>query len=145
MSRDSLKRTLETLIREGLVLRNPGYGHPMRPEYILTPAGTRLAPWCVKAERLLAAVGSEEVTLRKWSLAVAFAIGEGHGRFSEMMEAVPGVSARALAMTLKNLQEAELVERMVREDYPPTPIYRLTRRGRRLTPLFAAGIPPVDS
>ncbi len=23
----------------GLVIRNPGYGHPLRPEYILTPEG----------------------------------------------------------------------------------------------------------
>ena len=30
--------TLSNLVDAGLVERNPGYGHPLRPEYLLTPA-----------------------------------------------------------------------------------------------------------
>src|SRR5947207_13068422 len=37
VTRDSLRRTLSALIDDGLVERNPGYGHPLRPEYVLTP------------------------------------------------------------------------------------------------------------
>ncbi len=36
MSRESLRRTLAALIESGLVGRNPGYGHPLRPEYVLS-------------------------------------------------------------------------------------------------------------
>ena len=43
MSRESLRRTLAALIESGLVGRNPGYGHPLRPEYVLTTRGDRIA------------------------------------------------------------------------------------------------------
>ena len=33
---ESLRRTLSYLQDEGLVARNPGYGHPLRAEYVLT-------------------------------------------------------------------------------------------------------------
>ncbi|MGH2451320.1 MAG: winged helix-turn-helix transcriptional regulator, partial [Candidatus Limnocylindria bacterium] len=39
LSRESLRRTLTALIDAGLVMKNPGYGHPLRPEYILTERG----------------------------------------------------------------------------------------------------------
>ena len=39
---DSLRRTLRSLDHLGLVTRNPGYGHPLRPEYVFTPAGRRI-------------------------------------------------------------------------------------------------------
>ena len=39
VSRDSLTRTLGALIDAGFVARNPGHGHPLRPEYILTKRG----------------------------------------------------------------------------------------------------------
>jgi DNA-binding HxlR family transcriptional regulator len=142
MSRDSLKRTLAALDEAGLVVRNPGYGHPMRPEYILTPEGLRVAPWCVRVHKLVRALGVEDVALRKWSLAVALALEAGNGRFSEVRAFLPGITARALALTLKELQTAGLVERVVVDAYPPTPVYRLTRRGRRLAPLFASRLVP---
>ena len=46
LSRESLRRTLGALIDGGLVGRNPGYGHPLRPEYVLTSAGERIAGAC---------------------------------------------------------------------------------------------------
>ena len=41
---ESLRRTLAYLQEEGLVERNPGYGHPLRPEYLLTRARTPARP-----------------------------------------------------------------------------------------------------
>jgi len=142
VSRDSLRRTLAALDAEGLVVRNPGYGHPMRPEYILTRQGRQVAPWCARAQRVVRALGAEDVAFRKWSLVVALALGEGNRRFSELRAFLPGITARALALALKNLQAAGLVERVVVDAYPPTPVYRLTRRGRRLAPLFSPGTVP---
>jgi len=132
LSRDSLRHTLNALIREGWVMKNPGYGHPMRPEYLLTSSGEELAPWCRRLLPLLAALGIKEVASRKWSMPVALALREGHPRFSELKASLPGLTSRALALTLKHLQIAGLVERQVSEDYPPSTRYRLTRRGRRL-------------
>ena len=36
VSKDSLARTLEHLRTLDLAVKNPGYGHPLRPEYVLT-------------------------------------------------------------------------------------------------------------
>jgi DNA-binding HxlR family transcriptional regulator len=129
VGRESLRRTLEALIAAGHVARNPGYGHPLRPEYVLTTSGRGVAERC---DRLLAALGSRaNVGLKKWSMPVLAALG-GSMRFSELREALPGVTARALALALKDLQAAGYVEREVVDDYPPTALYRLTCAGRRL-------------
>jgi DNA-binding HxlR family transcriptional regulator len=142
VSRDSLRHTLEALIENGWVLRNPGYGHPLRPEYVLTPQGAELAPACRRLLRVLRRLGVEETGLRKWTLPVILSLGRGPGRFSDLLGLLPGVTSRALAIALKALQAERLVERRVVEDYPPTTRYRLTRRGRRvLGPLENLPIP----
>jgi DNA-binding HxlR family transcriptional regulator len=130
VSRESLRRTLVALIDLGLVARNPGYGHPLRPEYVLTEAGAHVASRCT---RLLRALGdAREVALRKWSLPVLVALRDA-GRFSELREELPGITPRALALALKDLQAAGLVERRVDEDaYPPTVVYAATRAARPL-------------
>jgi len=129
-SRESLQRTLAALIDLGLVARNPGYGHPLRPEYVLTRRGIRVAARCT---RLLGALGDErEVALRKWSLPVLIALRRA-GRFSELRQELPGITPRALALALKDLQAAGFVERRVEEEtYPPTVLYAATRAARPL-------------
>lgn len=119
---ESLRRTLAYLQGEGLIERNPGYGHPLRPEYLLTDAGRRVAP---QAERLLSALGKhEDVGLKKWSLPVLAELAEPR-RFSELRAALPA-SPRALALALRDLEEAGLVRRTVTDDRPPQTRYAAT-------------------
>jgi DNA-binding HxlR family transcriptional regulator len=132
VGRESLRRTLDSLLELGLVARNPGYGHPLRPEYVLTRRGEDAARCCTK---LLAAV-DEDVLLRKWSLPVLAALTQP-ARFSELRTALPGVTPRALALALKDLQAAELVERRVEDAYPPRAVYSATTPGRRLQRIVA--------
>jgi DNA-binding HxlR family transcriptional regulator len=135
VGRESLRRTLAALTKLGLVRRNPGYGHPLRPEYLLTPAGERAAARC---ERLLAAAdGSRDVVLRKWSLPVLVALGR-EARFSELRDSLPGVTARALALALKDLERAQLVDRRVEETYPPAAVYAPTPAAARLQRILAS-------
>ena len=137
MSRDSLRRTLNALIESGWVMRNPGHGHPLRPEYILTPAGARIAPWSARLMRVLRTLGIEDVALRKWSMPVAFGLLGGRERFSGLRQLLPGATARALIIALKDLQAAGLVDRIVSNEYPPATYYQLTARGRKLRTLRA--------
>jgi DNA-binding HxlR family transcriptional regulator len=116
----------------GLVRRNPGYGHPLRPEYLVTDAGARAAAVCA---RLVAAAPEEVVNLRKWSIPALAALDSGR-RFSELRANLPGVTARSLALALKDLQAARLVEREVLGGYPPSTLYRPTAAGRRLQSLL---------
>ena len=58
-------------------------------------------------------------------------------RFSELRAALPEVTPRALALALKDLRTAGLIERRVEDAYPPTAMYAATPKARRLTRIFA--------
>lgn len=143
VSRDSLSQTLDDLIERGLVTRNPGYGHPLRPEYILTPAGAALAPSCLSLVRTLDELQAGDAALRKWSMPIVYALRTGPRRFSELKLLLPGITPRALTQTLKELLERALIARRVVDGYPPTSVYRITARGRALArwSLPAVGLP----
>ena len=129
VGRETLAQTLESLIELGLVRRNPGYGHPLRPEYLLTERGARLAPRCAALLRALAETGATDVALRKWSLPVLLAL-DGGRRFSELRAALPGITSRALALALKDLVAAGLVERTIVDGFPPGTAYTSTEAGQ---------------
>ncbi len=126
---ESVRRTLAYLQEEGLVERNPGYGHPLRPEYVLTAPGGQLVDRATEAWRAMA--GLEEVCLKKWSLPVLACLEEPQ-RFSELRAALPA-TARALALALRDLETAGLVRRTVTEDRPPRVRYEATPRARRIS------------
>jgi DNA-binding HxlR family transcriptional regulator len=127
VGRDSLRRALDALVDQGLVRANEGYGHPLRPEYVVSAAGRGAA---ATAARVLAA-GPADVLLRKWSVPVLAEIGDGR-RFSELRSSLAGVTPRSLALALQDLEAAGLVRREVLPTRPPSSVYRLTRRGRRI-------------
>lgn len=136
-ARDSLARTLTALIESGIVARNPGYGHPMRPEYLLSPAGARLGPLCLRLMEWLDRYGLQEVGLKKWSLPVVHAISCTDGRFNRIRSALPDATPRALAASLRDLQNAGLVNRFLVDADPPRTEYALTRRGKLLVPILS--------
>jgi DNA-binding HxlR family transcriptional regulator len=127
VGRDSLRRALDALVDQGLVRAHEGYGHPLRPEYVVSAAGRGAA---ATAARVLAA-GPPDVLLRKWSVPVLAEIGEGR-RFSELRSSLAVVTPRSLALALQDLEAAGLVRREVLPTRPPSSVYRLTRRGRRV-------------
>jgi DNA-binding HxlR family transcriptional regulator len=128
---DSLRRALHGLIELGYVRRNPGYGHPLRPEYLVTEPGREAGAACA---RLLRA-GDADLLLRKWSVPTLAQLREPL-RFSELRAALPGVTPRSLALALKDLEAAGLLRREVVDSRPPSTLYRSTARGARLLRLL---------
>jgi DNA-binding HxlR family transcriptional regulator len=120
ISRDALSRTLQALQDQDFVKRNPGYGHPLRPEYILTTRGERLSPAALELITTLQHWQLEDVVLKKWALPIINALEAKPMRFGELRQ-LP-LTARALSLTLKELELAELIEGA----------YQLTERGQRL-------------
>lgn len=127
VTRDSLRRALDALIELGYVQRNEGYGHPLRPEYLITPPGRDASALAGRVSRSSA----RETLLRKWSVPV-LAVLEEPRRFSEVRAALPGVTPRALALALRDLESAGLVRREVLPTRPPSTVYRPTTRAERL-------------
>jgi DNA-binding HxlR family transcriptional regulator len=127
VGRDSLRRALDRLVELGYVARNPGYGHPLRPEYILRPRGASPAELTMRILR----AGDSETLLRKWSVPVLAEL-EHERRFSELRAALPGVTPRSLALALQELEAAGMVRREVRATRPPSTAYGTTAAGRRV-------------
>ncbi|MGC4111572.1 MAG: winged helix-turn-helix transcriptional regulator [Nocardioides sp.] len=123
VTRESLRRALDGLVGLGYVRRNEGYGHPLRPEYLITERGRSAALLATRVE----ASSARETLLRKWSVPVLAALDEPR-RFSELRGALPGVTPRALALALRDLEEVRLVRRDVLPTRPPSTVYRSTRR-----------------
>lgn len=127
VGRESLQRALAALIDLGYTRPNTGYGHALRPEYVMTRSGRRAA---AIAARVVAA-GDPETLLRKWSVPVLAELGEQR-RFSELRAGLTGVTPRALALALQDLERAGLVRREVLATRPPSSLYRPTAAGRRV-------------
>lgn len=128
-SRAVVRATLEDLTEQDLVMANPGYGHPMRPETLLSPLGESAARPAVELLRALERREAAEAGLRKWSLPALAAVGAGAERFGEIRGLLAPVTARALAMSLKDLEEAGLIERTLLDESPPRAVYSATRAG----------------
>jgi DNA-binding HxlR family transcriptional regulator len=136
--RDTVRRTLEVMVRWRLVKRNPGYGHPLRPEYILTRRGARVGSVCADLMAVIRRLGIQDEAQHKWTMPVLYRLGNSARgqRFSQLEESLPGVTPRALAMALKEMKGVGLIERRVVDTYPPSSLYQLAPKGRRTLPLL---------
>src|ERR1700744_1208708 len=74
----------------------------------------------------------------KWTLIVLTALRSERRRFSELKREIPGVSQRMLAQTLRELERAHFVDRVVLSTTPPRVEYALTDLGRPLFPPLPA-------
>lgn len=135
LSRGSLTASLKYLVSVGLVRRNSGYGHPLRPEYLLAGQGIEMAAACAALDTYVNEAAVRDIAYRKWSLPVILAIADKRCRFSELRESLPGVTARALVLALKALESAGWVERQVDDGYPPATSYALGTAGQHVLAL----------
>jgi DNA-binding HxlR family transcriptional regulator len=136
-NRESLTRTLEGCIAAGWAMRNPGHGHPLRPEYILTEHGWRAAAMCQSIEETRRQIGLGPASFARWSLPIIGRIGGGANRFNAISQGIIGANPRALTQSLKSLVGQRLVDRTVLDDYPPVPEYWLAPNGEKLAKAVA--------
>ena len=130
VSRASLSTSLNDLVALQLVHRNPGHGHPMRPEYLLTERGAGVGEQCYTLHRLLCRRDDQDLAFRKWTLPMVATLGHEVRRFNEVQRALPAATPRAIALALKSLLDRRWVRRKLIDDFPPTAGYELLARGR---------------
>jgi len=51
--RTSMGASVEHLVDLGLLERNPGHGHPLRPEYRFTEQGAYVADWALELDSIV--------------------------------------------------------------------------------------------
>lgn len=135
-SRTLLRTTLDALTRQGLVARRPPRHRAAAGDYALTRAGELIARPAEHLVFRLHREGIRAVAVRKWSLPALLALHTCADRFNRLKDCLPGITARALSSTLKDLGRVHLIERWVVNAFPPRTCYRLTSNAQRLMPLL---------
>ncbi|HET7839904.1 MAG TPA: helix-turn-helix domain-containing protein [Rectinemataceae bacterium] len=74
---------------------------------------------------------------RKWTGLIIRALIPGALYFCELEKAIPALSARVLALRMRELEEAGVVSRTVGTASPVRVSYSLTEKGRGLEPVVA--------
>lgn len=141
----AVRASLDRLVGLGLVAPNPGYGHPLRPEYVLTPAGERAAAWACRLREAVARTGggAADCLRGRWPLPALTEVGQlGSVRFGQLAQVLPSVTDRALSLTLKGLQAAELVRRRVESRGPVAVHYEPGPRAAPIVPVLMS-MPPL--
>ncbi len=131
-SQQAISAALARLIEMGLVTQNPGYGHPLRPEYVLTPEGQAAAAACARIVSATARLGVPELAGFKWHLPILWTLGEGPLRFREIARRSRPITDRSLSQSLTLLTDAELVRARLLDVRPPAPAYEALPRARNL-------------
>jgi DNA-binding HxlR family transcriptional regulator len=68
----------------------------------------------------------------KWSVLIIGTLADGPIRYSDLADAIPGISQRMLTLTLKQLRRTGLIDRTAYPEVPPRVEYRLTELGTSL-------------
>ena len=137
LARGVARASLDALVAGGWLARNPGHGHPLRPEYVLTERGRAAGVWSEAVMAARGGLGLAPDALTRWTLPLVAALGHGEARFGELAAALAPVSPRALSLTLKAALDERLMERRLEASFPPVPVYSLGERGRRLVEALA--------
>ena len=79
-----------------------------------------------------------EVLYGKWKIRLLWFIDQGHKRPSELQRKIPDASRRVLNIQLKELEQHELVSKIIYPVVPPKVEYSLTDFGKTLIPVISA-------
>ena len=127
-SRTAFTQSMDHLIKIGLVERNPGYGHPLRPEFRLTQFGKEAAAIADKVRRVSSE--DDQILLRKsWTLPVLTSL-QKPNHFNDIKRSLHTITDRALSQSLKSMEIRDWVHRSVDETArPPRSIYKAINTG----------------
>jgi DNA-binding HxlR family transcriptional regulator len=127
-SRTAFAQSMDHLISIGLLERNPGHGHPLRPEFRLTPLGKIAANLASKIQRL-SGEANQDLLRKSWTVPVLTTL-HRPSQFTEIKRSLLTISDRALSQSLQSMEERSWVRRSVDETArPPKPIYSTINTG----------------
>ena len=131
-SRTSFASSLNHLVQLGLLEKNPGHGHPLRPEFRLTPTGVKAA---ATAGRVVNAVSDEmgfALLRRNWTVPI-LALTDTPRRFSVIRSDLATITDRALSAALYQLEARAWIRRDIDiSKRVPYPTYCAVNTGIRI-------------
>jgi DNA-binding HxlR family transcriptional regulator len=74
----------------------------------------------------------------KWKVLILWNLRRDAHRYSELRDAITGISDKMLAQQLRDLEADGLIDRTVYPVVPPKTEYTLTDEGRRIEPVLTA-------
>ncbi|KAA5540380.1 winged helix-turn-helix transcriptional regulator [Adhaeribacter rhizoryzae] len=79
-----------------------------------------------------------EVISGKWKLPIIISVAVGNERFTDIQESIPGITPKVLAKELKELEQHQLIKRVVVDDYPVKILYKPEPYSDTLAPIIDA-------
>ena len=130
--RTSMSASVDHLISLGLLEKNPGYGHPLRPEYRLTSGSIYVAEWALALSNLIKSDQDQALLRNKWSLPLISCLPK-EKRYSEIRRELIPITDRALSSCIARLTEESWIKRNVLINIsPPTVTYRTLKTGQKI-------------
>jgi DNA-binding HxlR family transcriptional regulator len=74
----------------------------------------------------------------KWKLPIIISIGVGNERFTDIQESIQGITPKVLAKELKELEQHQLIKRIITEGYPVKVTYKTEPYSDTLGPIIYA-------
>ncbi len=135
-SRTAFAQSMDHLIKIGLMERNPGHGHPLRPEFRLTERGKYAAAIANKIQ-LVSAEKDNRLLRKSWTVPVLTSL-QSPRHFSDIKRDLQTITDRALSQSLKSMEANDWVRRQVDQTArPPRSLYCAINTGHRISQITA--------
>jgi DNA-binding HxlR family transcriptional regulator len=72
----------------------------------------------------------------KWKIPILVSVIMGNERFTDIQNSIPGISPKVLAKELKDLEEHDLIKRIVMDQYPVKILYKPEPYADTITPII---------
>lgn len=77
-----------------------------------------------------------EVFSGKWKLPILISVMAGNERFMDIQNSIGCITPKVLAKELKDLEEHQLIKRIVVDDYPVKILYKAEPYAKTITPII---------
>ncbi len=141
--RTAFAQSMDHLIAIGMVERNPGYGHPLRPEFRLTQMGMSAAKFASQIN-LISKEEDQDLLRRSWTLPVLASL-QSPRHFVEIKRELSPITDRALSQSLKTMETRNWVCRHVDDlTRPPRSRYTAVNTGKIISEVAASAVTFIE-